>query len=75
VATTTALALVRRWVLRAWRDAEHDCALMSPGSRSSSYNVTSFHKLNFDQNEIMEALIDKNIVGHGQWRTQAWHRA
>jgi hypothetical protein len=35
----------------------------------------SFHKLNFDQNEIMEALIEKNIVGHDQWRTQAWNGA
>jgi len=27
--------------------------------------MTSFHKLTFDQHEILEALIDKNIVGHG----------
>jgi serine/threonine protein kinase len=27
--------------------------------------VTSFHKLSFDKHEILEALIDKNIVGHG----------
>ncbi|KAJ4781110.1 Leucine-rich receptor-like protein kinase family protein [Rhynchospora pubera] len=32
---------------------------------SFSYDVTSFHKLSFDQHEIVEALIDKNIVGHG----------
>jgi hypothetical protein len=71
----TALVLVRRWLLRVWWDTEHDDAPMSPGSRSSSYNVTSFHKLNFDQNEIMEALIEKNIMGHDQWRTQAWNGA
>jgi Leucine-rich repeat (LRR) protein len=34
-------------------------------SSSFSYDVTSFHKLSFDQHEIVEALIDKNIVGHG----------
>ncbi|OAY80991.1 Receptor-like protein kinase HSL1 [Ananas comosus] len=32
---------------------------------SFSYDVTSFHRLSFDQHEIIEALIDKNIVGHG----------
>ncbi|KAJ3674443.1 hypothetical protein LUZ60_005059 [Juncus effusus] len=32
---------------------------------SFSYDVTSFHKLSFDQHEIVESLIDKNIVGHG----------
>ncbi|XP_039803014.1 LOW QUALITY PROTEIN: receptor protein-tyrosine kinase CEPR1-like [Panicum virgatum] len=59
-----ALALARRWVLRARQDAEHDGAPTSPAS-SSSYDVKSFHKLSFDQHEILEALIDKNIVGHG----------
>ncbi|KAJ1266617.1 hypothetical protein BS78_08G166200 [Paspalum vaginatum] len=34
-------------------------------ARRWSYDVTSFHKLSFDQHEILEALIDKNIVGHG----------
>ncbi|TKW29813.1 hypothetical protein SEVIR_3G420100v4 [Setaria viridis] len=65
VCVAAALALARRWVLRARRDAEHDGAPTSPASRSSSYDVTSFHKLSFDQHEILEALIDKNIVGHG----------
>lgn len=37
---------------------------LSPSS-SFSYDVTSFHKVSFDQHEITEALIDKNIVGHG----------
>ncbi|CAH8305980.1 unnamed protein product [Eruca vesicaria subsp. sativa] len=30
-----------------------------------SYEVKSFHRINFDQREILEALVDKNIVGHG----------
>uniref|UniRef100_J3NF90 Protein kinase domain-containing protein n=1 Tax=Oryza brachyantha TaxID=4533 RepID=J3NF90_ORYBR len=57
-------ALPLRWVLRARQDAEHDGVPTSPAS-SSSYDVTSFHKLSFEQHEIVEALIDKNIVGHG----------
>ncbi|XP_068656710.1 receptor protein-tyrosine kinase CEPR1 [Aristolochia californica] len=32
---------------------------------SFSYDVRSFHKLTFDQREIVDALIDKNIVGRG----------
>ncbi|KAG7533594.1 Protein kinase domain [Arabidopsis thaliana x Arabidopsis arenosa] len=30
-----------------------------------SYDVKSFHRISFDQREILEALVDKNIVGHG----------
>ncbi|XP_020570697.1 receptor-like protein kinase HSL1 [Phalaenopsis equestris] len=30
-----------------------------------SYDITSFQKLSFEPHEITEALIDKNIVGHG----------
>ncbi|RLM98543.1 receptor-like protein kinase HAIKU2 [Panicum miliaceum] len=64
VCVAAALALARRWVLRARQDAKHDGAPTSPAS-SSSYDVTSFHKLSFDQHEILEALIEKNIVGYG----------
>ncbi|KAG8049364.1 hypothetical protein GUJ93_ZPchr0009g1827 [Zizania palustris] len=64
VCVVATLALARRWLLRARQDAEHDGLPTSPAS-SSSYDVTSFHKLSFDQHEIVEALIDKNIVGHG----------
>ncbi|BAF30367.1 receptor protein-tyrosine kinase CEPR1 [Oryza sativa Japonica Group] len=64
VCVVATLALARRWVLRARQDGEHDGLPTSPAS-SSSYDVTSFHKLSFDQHEIVEALIDKNIVGHG----------
>ncbi|TVU48803.1 hypothetical protein EJB05_00078, partial [Eragrostis curvula] len=65
-----ALVLARRWVMRGggWLWGRHDAdgndGSASPAS-SSSYDVTSFHKLTFDQHEILEALIDKNIVGHG----------
>ncbi|KAF4395312.1 receptor protein-tyrosine kinase CEPR1 [Cannabis sativa] len=30
-----------------------------------SYEVKSFHRITFDQREIMEAMVDKNIVGRG----------
>lgn len=30
-----------------------------------SYDMKSFHRISFDQREIIEAMIDKNIVGHG----------
>ncbi|KAK4745657.1 hypothetical protein SAY87_011969 [Trapa incisa] len=30
-----------------------------------SYDMKSFHRISFDQREIVEAMIDKNIVGHG----------
>ncbi|KAK4348599.1 hypothetical protein RND71_031354 [Anisodus tanguticus] len=30
-----------------------------------SYDVKSFHRLSFDQREIFEAMVEKNIVGYG----------
>ncbi|KNA19097.1 hypothetical protein SOVF_064750 [Spinacia oleracea] len=30
-----------------------------------SYDVKSFHRISFNQREILEAMVDKNIVGHG----------
>ncbi|KAL0368896.1 UNVERIFIED_CONTAM: Receptor protein-tyrosine kinase CEPR1 [Sesamum calycinum] len=30
-----------------------------------SYDVKSFHRLSFDQREIIDSMIDKNIVGYG----------
>ncbi|CAN6357241.1 unnamed protein product [Urochloa humidicola] len=64
VCAAAALVLARRCVLRARWDVAGETPT-SPASRCSSYDVTSFHKLTFDQHEILEALIDKNIVGHG----------
>ncbi|KAK3140322.1 hypothetical protein QOZ80_5AG0399350 [Eleusine coracana subsp. coracana] len=66
VCVAAALVLCRRWLMKARCDGDHDgaAAAGSPAS-SSSYDVTSFHKLTFDQHEIVEALVDKNIVGHG----------
>ncbi|GLT93668.1 hypothetical protein SLE2022_114480 [Rubroshorea leprosula] len=41
---------------------EHDQTL---SSSFFSYEVKSFHRISFDQHEILEAMVDKNIVGHG----------
>ncbi|XP_010556500.1 PREDICTED: receptor-like protein kinase HSL1 [Tarenaya hassleriana] len=41
---------------------EHDETL---ASSFFSYDVKSFHRVSFDQREIHEAMVDKNIVGHG----------
>ncbi|GJN35604.1 hypothetical protein PR202_gb24397 [Eleusine coracana subsp. coracana] len=67
VCVAAALVLVRRWLMKARCDGDQDGGAAAGGSpaSSSSYDVTSFHKLTFDQHEIVEALIDKNIVGHG----------
>ncbi|KAL0926554.1 hypothetical protein M5K25_002793 [Dendrobium thyrsiflorum] len=56
------LLLVKHRLTRKNKFIKHDCLLPSS---SFSYDVTSFHKLNFDQHEITTALIDKNIVGLG----------
>lgn len=40
---------------------EHD-ETFSP---NSSYEMKSFHRISFDQREIMEAMVEKNIIGHG----------
>jgi Leucine-rich repeat (LRR) protein len=62
VCVVALLVLARRWAARPRQDGDQDGAL---SASSTSYDVTSFHKLSFDQHEILEALIDKNIVGHG----------
>ncbi|KAJ0963320.1 hypothetical protein J5N97_028442 [Dioscorea zingiberensis] len=56
------LLLAKRWIHKRNQEEEQDGI---SSSSSFSYDVTSFHKLSFDQHEIVEALIDKNIVGHG----------
>ncbi|KAK8956600.1 Receptor-like protein kinase HSL1 [Platanthera zijinensis] len=56
------LLLVKRWFSKKSKLIEHDRIL---SSSSFSYDVTSFHKVSFEQHEITDALIDKNIVGHG----------
>ncbi|KAK1292888.1 Receptor-like protein kinase HSL1 [Acorus calamus] len=56
------LLLIRRRFNGDGVDVDREGSLTST---LSSYDVTSFHKLSFDQHEIVQALIEKNIVGHG----------
>lgn len=62
VSVLGALFFLKHWFKKPDRFMEQE-GLSS--TSSFSYDVTSFHKLSFDQHEIIEALIDKNIVGHG----------
>lgn len=41
---------------------EHDETM---SSSYFSYDVKSFHMITFDQREIIESLVDKNVMGHG----------
>ncbi|KAF9622975.1 hypothetical protein IFM89_035690 [Coptis chinensis] len=56
------LLFLKRWFARERSLMEQDDTF---SSASFSYDIKSFHKITFDQREIIEALVDKNIVGHG----------
>jgi hypothetical protein len=49
--------------------AEQEGTLASSSASSALYDVMSFHKLSFEQHEILEALIDKKTMGPGGSRT------
>lgn len=53
---------LKRWFDKERAAIEHDETF--PHS-FSSYDVKSFHRISFDHREVIEALVDKNIVGHG----------
>ncbi|KAM0034213.1 putative protein kinase RLK-Pelle-LRR-XI-1 family [Helianthus debilis subsp. tardiflorus] len=56
------LLFLKRWFIKERDVMKND----EPWSSSYfSYNVKSFHRISFDQDEIVEAMIDKNVVGHG----------
>lgn len=52
---------LKRWFSRDREVMKQDEIL----SLSNFSHVQNFHKISFDQHEIIEALVDKNIVGHG----------
>ncbi|KAG0466107.1 hypothetical protein HPP92_017687 [Vanilla planifolia] len=56
------LLLIKHWLGKKNEVIKQDRLSLSS---SFSYDVTNFHKVSFDQHEITEALIDKNIIGHG----------
>ena len=53
---------LKRWFSKQRAVMEHD---ENMSLSFFSYSVKSFHRISFDPREIIEAMIDKNIVGHG----------
>ncbi|XP_022725353.1 receptor protein-tyrosine kinase CEPR1-like [Durio zibethinus] len=62
VITIGALLFLKRHFSKQRAVMEHDETL---SSSFLSYAMKSFHRICFDQHEILEAMVDKNIVGHG----------
>lgn len=62
VVTIGLLLFLKRWFSKARLSTEQDETFPSA---LFSYDIKSFHKITFDRQEILEALVDKNIVGHG----------
>ncbi|PIN10079.1 Serine/threonine protein kinase [Handroanthus impetiginosus] len=56
------ILFLKRWFSRGREVSENEITL---SSSFFSYDVKSFHRLSFDQREIVEAMVDKNIVGYG----------
>ncbi|KAK4434275.1 Receptor protein-tyrosine kinase CEPR1 [Sesamum alatum] len=56
------ILFLKRWFNRDRVVLDNDDAL---SSSFFSYDVKSFHRLSFDQREIIDSMIDKNIVGYG----------
>ncbi|XP_076948335.1 receptor protein-tyrosine kinase CEPR1-like [Bidens hawaiensis] len=56
------ILFVKRWFSKERDVKKHE---ETWSSSYFSYNVKSFHRISFDQDEILEAMIDKNVVGHG----------
>ncbi|KAM1777760.1 hypothetical protein ACFX11_044377 [Malus domestica] len=57
-----ALLFLKRRFGKERAEVEHDETL---SSSFFSYDVKSFHRISFDHREVIEAMVDKNIVGHG----------
>lgn len=54
---------IKRWFGNKKAVMEQDDHSLS--SSFFSFDVKSFHRLSFDQREIFEAMVEKNIVGYG----------
>ncbi|KAL9225675.1 hypothetical protein vseg_001569 [Gypsophila vaccaria] len=57
-----AILFLKRWVSKDISAIGHDEAM---SSSFCSYDVKSFHRISFDQREILQSMVDKNILGHG----------
>lgn len=53
---------LKRWFSKEPAVIEHEETLTSS---FFSYDVRSFRRISIDQREVLEAMVDKNIVGHG----------
>lgn len=56
------ILFIRHWYSKNMSSREKDASV---SSSFFSYDVKSFHRINFDQREIVKSLIDKNVIGHG----------
>lgn len=56
------ILFLKRWFNKDREMSENDDTM---SSSFFSYDVKSFHRLSFDQREIIESMVDKNIVGYG----------
>ncbi|CAN0921942.1 Receptor protein-tyrosine kinase CEPR1 [Linum grandiflorum] len=69
VISISVVIIVLGTLLLLKRRFSRERAVMEPDETVStsffSYDVKSFHRISFDQREILEAMVDKNIVGHG----------
>lgn len=57
-----AILFVKRRFNQEKAAIEHDETM---SSSLFSYDVKSFHRISFQQKEVIEAMVEKNIVGHG----------
>lgn len=57
-----ALLFLKRWYRKERTVIGHE---ETSSSSYFPYDVKSFHRISFDQREIVEAMVDKNIVGQG----------
>ncbi|KMS95120.1 hypothetical protein BVRB_012160 [Beta vulgaris subsp. vulgaris] len=57
-----AVLFLKRWLSKGRSLIGHDETM---SSSFCSYDLKSFHRISFNQREILEAMVDKNILGHG----------
>ncbi|XP_021754643.1 receptor protein-tyrosine kinase CEPR1-like [Chenopodium quinoa] len=57
-----AILFFKRWLRKGKSLIGHDETM---SSSFCSYDVKSFHRISFNQREILDAMVDENIVGHG----------
>lgn len=53
---------LKQWLMKEKKTITQDKTM---SSSFFSYDMKSFHKISFDQREIIESMVEKNILGHG----------